>query len=434
MRHARGCGWVALAVVAVWGLRCSTGSAGPKSPPAPGKMTDNPLIVHEWGTFLSVQGSNGQTLPGMVDSDEVLPSFVDQRGLESWQRSCFNQKMETPVTYFYTNTPRDIRVRVEMPQGVLTHWYPSVKAYGPNPDPKAPPAHSFLDWRIVHLIPDLNAGASHQKDTALVPPAVTPREIWRFARETDAALVHVRSSDLQAKLIDQVEKFLFYRGLGSFSLPLSVQGVEPSHGNLHLVLQNRADHPLQGVFLISVEAGAIRFIALGDLSSHAHREVAWNDLALSPLPLETGVTQVKSAVAAALVGQGLYPKEAQAMVNAWEKSYFRSEGLRVLYVLPRAAVDSIIPIHIQPAPDDLVRVMVGRVEVLTPAREKQIEQFVAQLGAKDFGIRQAATTGLAHLGRISEPALHRVVDTTSDPEVRARARALIQKIGAGGEN
>src|SRR5690348_12112360 len=54
-----------------------------------------PLVVHEWGTFLSVQGSDGVTLGGMVDSEEVLPPFVEARGLASWQRAHIYSKMET---------------------------------------------------------------------------------------------------------------------------------------------------------------------------------------------------------------------------------------------------------------------------------------------------------------------------------------------------
>src|SRR5437588_12223181 len=77
-------------------------------------------VVHEWGTFLSVQGSDGVTLGGMVDSEEALPAFVRQRDLGGRSRASFYSKMETPVTYFYTDRPRDVQVRVEMPGGLLT--------------------------------------------------------------------------------------------------------------------------------------------------------------------------------------------------------------------------------------------------------------------------------------------------------------------------
>src|SRR5262249_10430440 len=92
-----------------------------------------PFIVHEWGTFLAVQGSDGVTLGGMVDSDEVLPAFVEALGPLSVRRLNMTCKMETPVTYFYTDRPRTVQVRVDMPRGLLTHWYPFVKEFGPYP-------------------------------------------------------------------------------------------------------------------------------------------------------------------------------------------------------------------------------------------------------------------------------------------------------------
>src|SRR5437870_9804016 len=111
----------------------------------------DPLVVHEWGTFLSVQGSDGVTLGGMVDSEEVLPSFVEERGLASWQRTHIFSKMETPVTYFYTDRPCDVQVRVDMPKGVLTHWFPNVCQYGPNPSATGAAAvGGYLDWCSIH--------------------------------------------------------------------------------------------------------------------------------------------------------------------------------------------------------------------------------------------------------------------------------------------
>ena len=174
----------------------------------------------------------------------------------------------------------------------------------------------------------------------------------------------------------------------------------------------------------------IQFAPLEDLDGNATQEVAANAILSPPRPLDAGVTQAKQTVAAALVAMGLYGREADAMVNTWEQSYFRTEGLRVLYVLPRQTVDQLIPIRINPAPDKLVRVMVGRLEVLTPLREQQIEKFVADLGAREPRTRDAASVGLARLGRLGEPALRRVMASTKDPEVLARARVLLDRWAA----
>jgi len=67
--------------------------------------------------------------------------------------------------------------------------------------------------------------------------------------------------------------------------------------------------------------------------------------------------------------QGLYPKEAAAMIKTWNDSWFE-EGLRLFYFVPRAAADAILPITLDPKPEELVRVFVGRAEILTPEMEQ----------------------------------------------------------------
>jgi hypothetical protein len=40
----------------------------------------NDLVVHEWGTFLAMQGSDVVTLDGMYHEEHSLPEFVHARG------------------------------------------------------------------------------------------------------------------------------------------------------------------------------------------------------------------------------------------------------------------------------------------------------------------------------------------------------------------
>jgi hypothetical protein len=399
------------------------------SPPNEGR-----LIVHEWGTFLSVQGSDGGTLGGMVDSEERLPIFVRERRLDGRNRACMFLKMETPVTYFYVDRPRTVQVRVDMPQGLLTHWFPVVRGYGPPPQakPATPAPGSFLDWGRVELLPDVRPHI-----VGPLPPldgyrTVPPDNTWRFARETDAAFVRVGRSDPTVRHVrshGDVEKFLFYRGLGMFELPLAVRSAGAGD-DVQLTLQNRSKDALQGMFVVRVGKDSVQYAAVPVLAGGAATEGDTASLLTPPLPLKDGVPQVKQAVAASLIEAGLYAKEAQAMVNTWEHSYFRTPGLRVLYVLPRKAVDQTIPIQINPEPEQLVRVMVGRVEVLTPGLEKRLVRAVADLGARDAAVQKAAGAELAQLGRLQEPALHRVAALATVPEVRERAETLI-KAAAG---
>jgi len=454
---------------------------------APSTQDKSSFIVHEWGTFLSVQGSDGVTLGGMVDNDEALPPFVESRSIANWNRSMLRIKGETPVTYFYTDRPRVVQVKVDMPEGLLTHWYPNVCRFGPSPMQRttAAPRNSFLDWCNVTLLPsapmqskdglelqreiivtrngqaligyvlsetartleliqegrsraqtiqkkDIDERAISKKKIAspgsLLP--VSTEQTWRYVRDTDSAFVRVENFNARGEPVAQFEKFLFYRGVGTFPMPLDIRSAEYQDVGLRLNLCNRDEHSLRGIFVLRIEQGNIQFAGLDPLAGKSREEVTLNARFTSPLPLDEGVPHIKNLVVSALVNAGLYAKEAQAMVNTWERSYFRTDGLRVLYLVPRERVDAVLPIHIKPAPEKLVRVMVGRIEVLTPTRERQIEKFVADLGATDFRIREAASSGLARLGRLGEPALRRVLVTTPDPEVRSRAQTLISKIAA----
>jgi hypothetical protein len=379
--------------------------------------------VHEWGTFLVVQGSNGATMGGMVDSEELLPRFVAERALNGYSRAKLYSKMETPVTYFYTDRPRDVQVKVDMPHGLLTHFYPTVRAFTPPlTDKAATPSGSSLDWGTFQVFPDRRFVPAGQALPTKEPPYLFEagqESTWRFARETDSALVKVNAHGR-----NYYEKFLFYRGLGTFTLPLEVRS-SWAGDHLHLSLHNTGGDPLQGLFAIHVDNGTIRFGALADLAGGATNDVDATPLLTAKLPLEEGVPRAKEVVAAALVKAGLYPKEAQAMVNTWEGSYFRTAGLRILSVLPRSTVDEVIPIQIKPAPQELVRVMVGRIEVLTPDMEERIEKQLTDLGSPDADVRAAAEAGLAQLGRFKEPVLRRIASMTKAPEVRSRAESLI---------
>src|SRR2546422_9482704 len=67
------------------------------------------FVVHEWGTFTSVQGSDGTVLEGLQHEEEPLPDFVHARAAITNDHGKgltmpaihVTQKMETPVIYFY---------------------------------------------------------------------------------------------------------------------------------------------------------------------------------------------------------------------------------------------------------------------------------------------------------------------------------------------
>src|SRR5690348_17331847 len=93
------------------------------------------FIVHEWGTDTIVVGSDGSLQRGLHHEEEDLPSFVYDRikaGRELGESSLSVEiKMETPVTYFYSDKPLTVAASVNFPKGVFTQWSPAVSAFLP---------------------------------------------------------------------------------------------------------------------------------------------------------------------------------------------------------------------------------------------------------------------------------------------------------------
>src|SRR4030095_3679488 len=89
------------------------------------------LVVHEWGTFLAMNGSDGVTLDGMYHEEHALPAFVHARSRDELKLRTSNMKMETPVVYFYSDTTMKVRVEVGFPGGIWTQWYPQAEYVGP---------------------------------------------------------------------------------------------------------------------------------------------------------------------------------------------------------------------------------------------------------------------------------------------------------------
>src|SRR5690349_20688122 len=105
---------------------------------------DKGFVVHEWGTFTSVQGGDGILLTWRPLVTSQLPGFV-----HDWQKPGLNrrfggpgliskgamvtlQRMETPVVYFYTDKKQTVDLSVGFPKGLITEWFPQVHEIGPS--------------------------------------------------------------------------------------------------------------------------------------------------------------------------------------------------------------------------------------------------------------------------------------------------------------
>jgi hypothetical protein len=167
-----------------------------------------------------------------------------------------------------------------------------------------------------------------------------------------------------------------------------------------------------------------RFVTSGPLAPAGQRsvdlaEVAWNK------DREAVSRRLGADVLKALVQQGLYLDEARAMVATWSRSWFQKDGARVIYLLPRAQVDAVLPLWFEPKPKEVVRVLVGRLEFITPEARLRVEHALLDLGSGDPVRAVAGEQCLRALDRFREPNLRNVREHGSAPAARAAAAALL---------
>jgi hypothetical protein len=152
------------------------------------------------------------------------------------------------------------------------------------------------------------------------------------------------------------------------------------------------------------------------------------DLSQNFQPLSAVRSQLAARMQSALVREGLYEREAAAMVKTWADSWFAEQGVRVFYTLPRTWTDRILPLTLNPGPRELVRVMVGRAEVITPSMEWELMKQIVRFSDRDERVRTSAIQEARQLGlgRFMEPATRRLMAKMPTREFNQSSWALLQ--------
>jgi len=326
------------------------------------------LVVHEWGTFTSIAGPDGQAVEWRpLNGPSDLPCFVTALNPSSLKIGSAalraTVRMETPVLYFYSASEQTVRASVTFPKGVISEWYPQATIRPGTGIPSTGNPLGRIQWDDVKVTPGMKESFPTEADGSH----------YYAARETDATPLVVGG---------QQEKFLFYRGLASIQLPLST--TVDREGRVSV--EQGAGSGIDTFILFERRAGRI-----GYRVAHA----AGKHIVLDRPALTASVQSLREELRGVLTAEGLYPREAAAMVETWRDSWFE-DGARLFYVFPRSAVDAVLPLQIDPKPADVKRVFVGRMEIVTP----EIESEVAE------AIRTSNQAVLRKYGRFLEPISH----------------------------
>jgi hypothetical protein len=237
------------------------------------------------------------------------------------------------------------------------------------------------------------------------------------ARETDSDYISTHAGTNENV---EHEKFIFYRGVGNFGTPLRIT----MNTDDTALIENTGKQALEHLFVLQLRDRVGNFHYVERLGTGEQRTISLNSkserISVAKLSSDLGNRMSKS-----LVAEGLYPREATAMIHTWKDSWFQEDGLRVLYILPRQWTDGTLPLEIKPSPNELVRVMVGRAEVISPQVQKSLAISLAKSEEGDAQAREIVVGELKRLGRFAEPAI-RLVTQGKSPQNKQSAWLLLR--------
>lgn len=317
------------------------------------------LVIHEWGTFTSLEDESGTPIGGINTDDEPVPEFVHNlellirgpsempavffKGIPRCDRDVL-VRLETPVIYFHlppASPPLTLDLDVTFHGGWLSQFYPAARADAPglvaprfDVGSLTSRVDGSLTWRNLTIggNPPLNS---------------TDSKVWLAPRAVDAAAVTEPGGE--------AERFLFYRGVGHLAAPLRVI----RHDN-DLQIDSDLSEQVHGLWLVDVRGDgtcAVRELPQAGVTTAA--TFPGKDYNAANL----GV--IRHSLRSAMLHEGLYGDEADGLLNTWETSYFRRPGLRLFFIVPASWTNRLLPLHVS-VPADVLRVMIGRIEIVTP--------------------------------------------------------------------
>ena len=279
-------------------------------------------VVHEWGTFTSISGSDGELLDGLFIEEERLPGFVldlhmpvvkgmkfNRGGFPRNDLNGVNIKMETPVIYFYSDKEREVDVNVQFKGGLINQWYPAAEGKTRKIESGGKPFNMFneldfrknysdaLDWKVKVLDP--KSYLSYTSPQGMETPT------WVNPRFTDANMLQIGKSR---------EKFIFYRGLARFEQPFKVTAQSSSQ----ITLQNTGSDEISFAMVYEfTKDKKAKVWWTGKLDGKKQQVVNKKELDVDQ--------SIHEEFLNGLVKAGLYEKEAKSMLETWRHSYFEKE-------------------------------------------------------------------------------------------------------------
>lgn len=125
-----------------------------------------------------------------------------------------------------------------------------------------------------------------------------------------------------------------------------------------------------------------------------------------------------------LLAAGLNDGEVNLMFSLYEKHFFESDNIQLLFRLSKEDLEEITPLSVEPDNTRIKRVALVIAQRVDPRLREDVKQLITDLGHASYDSREKAEKRLKDLGRLAIPSLKEALKNT-DQEVVMRAERLL---------
>ncbi|MFC1588112.1 hypothetical protein ACFL54_07370 [Planctomycetota bacterium] len=319
------------------------------------------FVVHEWGV-LEIKNRSVVT-----SCSEELPSFVKWC---SARQEDGTPTVRKPVIHFYSPDKKTVQVSIQAHNANSLCLWPVAEGVTINGAPAAQTNEfpmgfrAWIKWGKVTVLPPGN-----KAELRVVPPG----QWWHKARGINSNLLAVGEEN---------EKFLFYEVAGArYAPPINLRtkgsvSILQSNANIgedkrrrkSPIRPNMPPRPpivgsvkdIRSLFIIKVSdgKGQLKFANALKSSKKAALVADWSKLKAMDVDGAEWQEAGRGKLEQVLAKAGLFDKEARGVSDIWEEAFFQKEGIRALYVMPRAIYDKLFALTITEKPRSVTRVMI----------------------------------------------------------------------------
>ena len=378
----------------------------------PDKRDENPKYqMHEWGVF-TVPRDADWLKQDMLREWQSFPTFF--HGTLPKRSLAYRGPVTKPVMYFHSDEEFALNLYIHFADGQPLIWWPPAEhpAKGAFGRPLPEKFKSIHEDSYLHFMLSVNNATGKQMPVAA--------DHWvDDLRKVESAPLFVRGSYSMMGVEEFNEGFVYYDGLMK---PPKPPQLERSADGVKIKTDSDFDWLDVMVVERSYDGETIR-IATAEKIDAGIQSTSFQLVEVDSKQFNDSIAMLRQR----LIEAGLHVDEAQSLIDVWRPGLFERPGISIIHRISQKTYDEWIPLHLNPQPENMVRVGLVVHQNLEPELDEEITKLIGQLGSKVYKVREQAQRDLHAIGGAAMKSI-KAAAKHDDPEIADRANRLIKQL------